>query len=140
MSVVAEKDERAATIVCNCSPTKVKITTLARNTMLSQNPVPHNRVAAVMTEGEQRFAYTPAATTARTPDKSYRYAGTYATNGNTREINPASWGSSTRRHAWTASHPPSPHITTAPAPPSRKRSSAPDHENPALATALIGPA
>jgi len=91
-------------MACSCNPTRVKMKTLARKRTVSQNPVACRRVAGVTTVGVKRFTYTPAATTARTPDNPSRCAGTYATNGVTTEITIASWGSSTRLHASTATN------------------------------------
>src|ERR1700682_1801728 len=64
----------------------MKITVLARNTVVSHQPTTCSRADGVMTSGVWRLMKTPAVTTARTPLTWSAWAGTYATNGTSTEI------------------------------------------------------
>ena len=53
---------------CSCKPTTKNSTAFATKTSVFQKPVICLRLAGVTTRGAMRLAYTPAVTTASTPE------------------------------------------------------------------------
>jgi hypothetical protein len=115
----------------------MKITVLARNTVVSQNPTVWIRAAGVSTTGVHRLMYTPAVTTASTPLRFSCTAGTYAMNGTITEMTACSRVARIAHHARTASQPTASPIATAPSEAATNSSAAVVHENVIETTAAI---